>query len=474
MLAKDEEAALGLNSVATLTGVYALYLLIRRRPVVDVFISVYLFSVFALPGWCHWFVPHVPKMTFDQTAILPIAFYFFLKHRKDWQWSFTDVLVFSFVILLTVSEYLNAGYNEAQNLGFGYFAQGALPYILAKGLIEPQGMRVKFVKRIVVLISFVTLPFAYEFKMGYNPYRFVSDRFFPDSAWVTTMRYGFSRAAGPYSHCILAGAVCLVGFRLQVWLEKSGHWEKYFARFRPFGMTKARILTIIVLMALVMTLARGPQIGAVFATIIAGIGAGRNVLRRALVVLGITVVIGIPIAIQSYQYAAVGRDHAKTTSQESAAYRKELLDKYVVIAEEHAKLGWGRNGWPKVLGMPSIDNYYLLLALMHGIPASMLLVLIMVSIMLRLLKNGFANAPRSPLGSSLSFTLGGIYLGFIFTFFTVFLGENVLPIFFLITGFAEGYLLRGGDSSPADGTTDGALNEIQKLAPEPRFAVVMA
>ncbi len=463
-----------MNSVATLTGLYALYLLIRRRPVGEVFISVYLFSVFALPGWCHWFVPHVPKMTFDQTAILPIAFYFIRKHRKDWVWSFSDILVFGFVILLTVSEYVNAGYNEAQNLGFGYFAQGALPYILAKGLIEKQGLRVKFVKRIVVILCFVNLPFAYEFKMGYNPYRILTDIFFPGAAWVTTMRYGFSRAAGPYSHCILAGAVCLISFRLQAWLEKSGQWERYFRRFRPFGMTKGRILTIATLLGVVMTLARGPQIGVVLATIISGIGAGRNVLRRAVVVVGIVIVIGIPIAIQSYQYAAVGRDHAKTTSQESAAYRKELLDKYMDIAKEHAKLGWGRNGWPKVLGMPSIDNYYLLLALMHGIPASMLFVLIQLSMMGRLLRNGFANAPKKPLGSSLSFTLGGIYLGMMFTFFTVFLGENVLPIFFLITGFAEGYLIAGGDSTSIDPSKDGAQRDQLMVAPEPRFAVVMA
>ena len=450
-------------------------MLLRGKSAVEVFLSVYLFAVFALPGWCHWFIPHVPKMTFHETAILPIFVVFLFRHAKDWKWSITDALVFTMVITMTVSEYLNAGYNEAQNLGFAYFATAAVPYVLAKGLIEPQGMRIVFLKRIVVILAFLTIPFAYEFRFWYNPYRFVTEIFFPGAAWVTTVRYGFARAAGPYAHCILAGAVFLIGFRVQTWLERSGQWEKHFRRFRPFGMTKARILTCLLLMGLVMTLARGPQIGAVLATVMAAIGAGRNPVRRATIIGLIALAIGIPVSIQSYEYAAVGRDHAKTASQESAAYRKTLLDKYVDIAEEHAPLGWGRNGWPKVPGMPSIDNYYLLLALMHGIPVCFLFISIEVSMMVRLMRDGFAKARRVKPGMSLSFTLGGLYLGLLFTFFTVYLGENVLPIFFLFTGFAEGYLIAGGDGSsglpPGAGAT---LVPQMNSTPVRRFAVVMS
>ena len=224
-----------LNFVATFTGIFALIQLLRKRPVEEVFLDVYLFALFAMPGWCRWTVPHIPKMTFHETAILPIALFFVLKCRKHWKWSLCDGLVFGFVILLTASEYLNAGYAEAQNLGFGYFAAGALPYALGKGLIEPFGQRVKFVKRVVVLLAFVTLPFLYEFRFKYNPYRFIADIFFPGRAWVTTMRYGCARASGPFAHCILAGAVFLIGVRLQVWLEKSGHWEKYSPGFVPLG-----------------------------------------------------------------------------------------------------------------------------------------------------------------------------------------------------------------------------------------------
>jgi hypothetical protein len=340
-------------------------------------------------------------------------------------------------------------------------------------MIEPLHLRVKFVRRIVVLLSFVTAAFAYEFRFWVDPYRYFTDVFFPGTAWITTVRYGCARAAGPYAHCILAGAVFLIGFRLQVWLEKNGYWEKYFKKFRPFGMTKARIYTVVLLLGLGMTLARGPQIGAVLASLIAFVGSGRNPWRRAMVLLAGALTIGLPMAIQAYQYAAVGRDKAKSVSQESAAYRKELIDKYVAIAGEHAALGWGRLGWPKVSGMPSIDNYYLLLALMHGIVAMSLFIAILACTMVRLLRNGFANSPQKPFGSSLSFTLAGIFLGLLFTFFTVYLGESALPILFLTVGFAEGYLVAGGDGAPRV-SIDGEQIGLVHAPARRRFEVVMA
>ena len=88
------------------------------------------------------------------------------------------------------------------------------------------------------------------------------------------------------------------------------------------------------------------------------------------------------------------------------------------------------------------------------------------------MRNGFANAPLKPLGSSLSFTLAGIMIGLAFTYFTVYLGESAFPILFLTLGFAEGYLVAGGDR-----TLRMAVQGTQLAAAahkRTRFAVVMA
>jgi hypothetical protein len=145
-------------------------------------------------------------------------------------------------------------------------------------------------------------------------------------------------------------------------------------------------------------------------------------------------------------YASVGRAQAQSVAQETAAYRKELLDKYIDIALEHSVFGWGRNTWPKIASMPSIDNYYLLLALMHGLLALGFLVGIFLFMMARLFIHSMKVPYRKPSGSTLGFTLLGIYASIAFSIATVYMGEQSLPIFFLITGWAEGYLLSDKES----------------------------
>lgn len=459
-----------MNVVAIVPGLLAV-LWLWRHSFREAYLDIYLFSVLLLPGWCRFMAPGLPDPTFHEAALLPIAAAFLLKSRLRWKFSIMDLAVVAFAIHIGYSEYRNAGYKEAQNLMFDMLAAGVLPYVLAKGIVEPHGLRTAFVRRIVWLLAILAAVFLWEFRVGYNPFRLVFDKFFPGQGdgWVTTFRYGFARTAGPYGHAILAGIVMMIGFRLQRWLECSGLWEKRFRRFHFTRLSKARLLTVALLAGLAMTLVRGPQIGALIATAISAIGSGQNPRKRLRWVAAGIILVGIPAAIATYSYASVGRAAAKTTSQESAAYRKELIDKYVDIAVQHAALGWGRNGWPKVSGMPSIDNYYLLLALMHGVTATLLLGGILAVMMFRLLRNGLRAGSLKPKGSSLSFTLAGIYGGMMFAILTVYMGDNVIPIFFTLTGFAEGYLAAGGDLQARTGTLDAP-----QMAPPPRFRVVFA
>jgi hypothetical protein len=437
-----------LNLVAGIPGLLAIIWLIRRKSPSQTYLDVYLPSLLVMPGWCRWVLPALPDPSFCESAAIPVAAMFFLKGWKKWRPSFYDFLVVGYGGFIGYSEFVNAGFNEAQNLMFDMVASAMAPYFLAQAMAATAELRTAFAKRFVALMAFLACILTFEFKFGVNPYRMVFDRFFPGQGdgWVTTFRYGLARVAGPFGHAILAGAMFLIALRLARWLQHSKLWEPQFKKFRlPFS--KAVFMTGGTALGLFMTLVRGPQIGYVIATIFTAMGRGRNPKRRALIVLVALLGVGVPMGVGAWSYASVGRAAAKDASQESAAYRKELIDKYVSIAMEHATLGWGRNGWPKVSGMPSIDNYYLLLCLMHGIPAAGLLLSILAVGQFRLMRNGFANAPVSPPGSSLSFTLAGILAGFMFTILTVYMGDNAVPIFFSIAGFGEGYLKAGGDAA---------------------------
>ena len=415
------------------------------------FLWVYLPVMLLIPEYYRWIAPGLPDPTFSQAAILPIFLVFLLKDTNRWRFSFADLLVFGYAFCVGYSEYVNRGYSDAQNLLFNMFAWVLCPYILAKGLIEPYGLRIELAKRLVFLLFLVSVISLYEFRFGVTPWRLIFDRFFPGQAdgWVTTFRWGFARVAGPYGHAILAGIMLVIGYRLQRWLQWNKAWEPHFKHLPGLPLSKAQTLTIGLLGGVIMTLCKGPWTGAVLGAGLTAIGRVKNrKLAVNLLVAGI-LFIGIPAFIGLWSWASVGREYAKSVSQETAAYRKELVDKYVAIALEKSWWGWGLTKWPKVSGMPSIDNYYLLLALMHGLLALGFFVSILLYMAARLYRRGLRSPPLPLGGNSLAFTLLGIYAAFGLAVGTVYIGNQVVPLFFLITGWAEGYLQFGRETVAA-------------------------
>ena len=418
----------------------------------EAFLYVYVTCLLSLPGWCRWVLPGVPDPTFHEMAIMPIAVAYLVKGRKTWRFSLLDIPVFSLLLVMAYSEYYNAGFKEAQNLMFDAVCASLLPYVLAKGIIQPNGLAVPFVRRFVWSLAIVACVVPYEFRFGLNPYRIVFDRFFPGQGdgWVTTFRYGFVRVAGPYGHAILAGLVFLIGLILQLWLAGIGAWEPRF-RNKFLNLKKPLVLTLALLGTLAITFTRGPALGAALAWVVRWVGLNGKPHKRLRILILVAIFIGVPIAIWFLSYISVEPMAKMTETQQTAVYRKELIDKYEQIALQHVYLGWGRNGWPKVPGMPSIDNFYLLLSLMHGLTATALLIITILVLIVRLYRNAMKYAPICPKGHSLSFTLLGIYIGFSFAIATVYLGDNLIPIFFMMCGFAEGYVVGGGDRTLAAG-----------------------
>jgi len=436
--------------IAAIPGLIALFIALQRSPA-RAFLDVYIPVVLLFPEYYRWVLPALPDPTFSQSAILPIAVIYLLKEGGKWQVSLMDFLIVGFAICVGVSQYTNAGFGEAQNLMFDMIGSIVLPYVAAKGLIEPKGLRVQFARRFVILLFAICILSLYEFKMGSTPWRLLLGRFFPGQGdgWITTFRYGFARVAGPYGHAILAGLILIVGFRVQRWLEWSGHWESRFRLLPSLNFSKARVITFGLVAGILMTLVRGPWLGGFAGALFTAAGLPRNRKRALLGVGAVIIAVGIPATYAFYSYASVGRAAAKSDSQETAAYRFELVTKYFDIAMQKRALGWGLTTWPKVSGMPSIDNYYLLLALMHGFIADGFLITMILVMIFRLIRHDMKLPPPQRRGSSLGFTLAGIYVAIGVTIATVFLGTNAVPVFAVITGWSEGYLLSRPDSLTA-------------------------
>ncbi|MBL8150876.1 MAG: O-antigen ligase family protein [Blastocatellia bacterium] len=450
--------------IVTIPAIIAALIAFTKSPE-KAFLKLYIPLLLIFPDYYRWMLPGLPDPTFSQAAILPIVIAFILQGGfSRWKASFADLLVGGFAFSVACSEYLNAGYNEAQNLAFDMLCWVICPYILAKGIVEPKGLRVDFAKQVVLSLFFISAISLFEFRFGMTPFRLIFDRFFPGQGlgWVTTFRYGFARVAGPYGHAILAGLIIVIGYRLQCWLYWSNHWEKSFKGFEWIPLSKATIIRIVLIGGSIMTMCRGPWIGAVLATGITLIGKTKHRWLTVSLIIALTLSIGAPGFLYMLSYASVGRAQAQSVAQETAAYRKELLDKYIDIALEHSVFGWGRNTWPKIASMPSIDNHYLLLALMHGLLALGLLVAIFLFMMARLFIHSMKVPYGEPSGSTLGFTLLGIYASIAFSIATVYMGEQSLPIFFLITGWAEGYLLSDKESE-TEAVKDKVSNQLFKF-----------
>lgn len=433
-----------LAHIILIPGLIAAWIGFRHSPQAA-FLFVYLPTLFLLPEYYRLDLPGVPSPTFSQSAALGTAAAFFARNAPGYRFSPTDVLVVGFALSASVSEFFAGGYKDAQNLAWNLTTWAVLPYIFAKSMVGSMDQGIRFAKTIVLLLAAVAVISVYEFRFGSTPWRMIFDHFFPwgGRGWVTTFRWGFARTAGPYGHAILAGILMVVAFRIQRWLEWSQAWPAK-PRFAPWlPITQARLITLALLAGVIMTMVRGPWIGAVLAALVVLIGRSPH---RGLVIAGIVaggLLIGIPSGLWFYDYVSVGRAGALTVAQETAAYRWELLTQYGSIAGERFWFGWGLTAWPKVPGMESIDNYYLLLLLMHGMLGLGFFLAIIAATLIRLLRRGLNEPLASPPGSSLAFTLASIYVVFIISVATVYLGLQAVPLLFLITGWAEAYLRSG-------------------------------
>ncbi|NEX15341.1 MAG: O-antigen ligase domain-containing protein [Halochromatium sp.] len=431
-----------MHIIAAFPGLIALIVVLQRGSAFA-FLNVYFPVVILLPSHYRWYAPGLPDLSFQHAAIMPIALIWLLRDSRTYQFSLMDIVVVMFASLIGLSEFTASGYKDAQNLIIDVIASMVLPYFLAKTLIVPNGLSIEAGKRMVILLFAVAVISLWEFKMAYTPWDRILNPFFPgQDVWITTFRWGFTRVAGPYGHAILAGIIMVVGFRLQRWLHWRGHWDdlRIFGKNQFMGFSFAFIITWGMVAGVIMTMCKGPWIGAIGGAAVMAVGRSRRPGPTLLVIAVLAITISIPGFLWLKSWAGVGRENAKSVTQETAAYRWELIETYWDVALEHAWLGWGRHHWPKDPRQPSIDNYYLLLALMHGILALYLLWFTFVWMSVRLMIRGVRAPPNSEI-RILTFTLASVYAVYFISLATVYLGSQTVHLLFILTGWAEGVLV---------------------------------
>jgi hypothetical protein len=403
-----------------------------ERALIDVYLPVLLL----LPDSYHWTI--TGHLSFNQTAMIPIGAFLMARSWDRWQWSFSDLLVLSYVGMTIASEYVNVDYKEAQNVALISICNSILPYIVAKLISPREDLYVDIARRIVICISIVAMLNVYEFRMGRNVFDMILIPFFPGqltAVWVA--RYGFLRTAGPYGHAIVAGLIFALGYRLNRWLGWGGYWSGKVP-FLP--ISKTRFCQICLVTGSLMTLSRGPWLGAVLAALVVYFGRARNRTQTITIAAFAILLVGMPLYQAAKSYVWIERGQATSEMQDTAAYRHELIEKYIVIVEERPIWGWGRNQFPTVNGMRSVDNHYLLLALTYGEYVLALFVAFQLWTIFRLAI--FCKYHRgTSFPGSLALSLLGCLVAVSVSVTTVALFWQAIQLFFLAAGLSEAVML---------------------------------
>lgn len=402
------------------------------------FQNIFLPVLLMLPTYYFWKVPTLPPIDMNEAVLIPLAAAILLRHLKDWRLSPMDLWMAVLVFTTCYADELKHRDTASTFQLFAGLFTALVPYLAGKLLIEQHGERIATVKRLVFCLFLAALFSEYEYRMGRNPYQIVMDHLLPDEqfGWKTQIRWGFGRVAGPFGQSELAGMMLLAGLVLALWLNYYSLWEPKFryAAWLPFS--KGKTITFVLGLTLILTQARGPWLGTLFAIPVAFIGRSRRVLRSTILVatFGTAFAALLYLGMKAYTNAPT-----TTNEQENATYRAHLVENYTPVVKEGGLWGWGTD-FPTEKGQISIDNEYLFVAVTQGwvgFGAFCLICLGSVTNFVSAIVRSTHQMERY-----FAFSLLGIFLGLMFTIVTVFLGNQSYLLFFLLVGWSEAMHVR--------------------------------
>lgn len=412
------------------------------------FLNVFLPVLLLLPTNFFLQITHLPNLAFIDVTALVLGAGMLLSDLPRWRFSRMDIYVAVFIFSCGYSEWVH---YAAWRAGALAVLEGLVPYVAAKSFLGDPRTSKATVLRFASLVAAASVVGMSEFVVKNNPYKYFWSHFYPGQ-WggaTTQLRWGFGRVSGPYTQSELAGIMLMAALMLGLWLLR---WRR---ELPVPDMAQRRVLkyakpiAFVLAVTLYMTQARGPWIGTIVALAISSIGLARKPGRRAMVVLAVGLLVGVP----AYQF---GKDYLSGprtdygSEKETAQYRAELINNYIPLAE--AGGAWGRGRMIQIVhGQTSIDNEYLFVWLVQGYVGLATLILMALEATVAFSRAGIAARRRRD--RHLIFSLLGILAGMAITLATVWLGAQSFELFFLLVGWSQ--VIRPEDLE--DGVQDGSV-----------------
>ena len=400
------------------------------------FLNVYLPCLFLLPSYYLIRLPHLPPQSAAEWALFPLGIVLLMARRRWPPLRRMDLWVILFMLSMGASEFLReTSTKDGLALFANVFLQMFFAYVVGRCLIEPD-LRIPTVKRIVLLFLCLTPAILWEYRMGENPWITGAYRIFHLAIGsFVQIREGHARVQACFGHAILAGIMFFIVFLLNASLGDVYKRDKL--RLGPLFsiLERYHVPALLLLLFLLLTRSRGPMIGAAVGYLILQIPRFRNI-KVGVAVVALLLAIGGALANSYFnKYTGAADASSGDEQQASAAYRRELSINYKRITDTGGWLGWGALSFPKVPGQPSIDNYYLLVQLSQGKVGLYLFLLIAAESLFS--AGRFAFTFRARESRFFAFACVGALAGLFLSLYTVYLGDQVVQVCFLLLGWSQ-------------------------------------
>jgi hypothetical protein len=420
----------------TLVPMFACLYAIYRWNTQTALIYVVLPTMLLAPTYYLLIIRPVPGLNFLGAALLGLFVGMLVFDCLRWRLRWMDLCIALFALSTGYADFHNGRTTDAAFRWWDAVIVGVVPYMAGRLLIEQFGHRIRFIRMFLLLIAIGAVLSSYEFVFKHNPYASIFNHFYPSqySFATTQVRWGFGRVSGPFTQSELAGMMMLTAWLLSLWLGRANFQEQAYG-IRPASLlAHGKYWIWGMFVALYMTQARGPWIGAGLGVTIAAIGRAKRPGWRAAAVLATIMLVGVPAYAFAKKYSS-GPRLSYGSEKETAQYRQELLTNYVPEARQGKAWGWGQT-FPIIDGQASIDNEYLLVWLQQGYVGAGALLLVLLGSLGRLV----VQSVRARNVRELHFymTITGIMAAMAFTITTVYLGAQTYAMFFLLVGWVQG------------------------------------
>ncbi len=430
-----------MSAIFLLPGLLSLYLVIRGR-IEAAFLYVYLPALLLLPDGYALKFPHLPAISAAQSALIPIGAVALYRLARRGLPSLMDILVFLFIVSITASEVLRERVmNDGIFTALISFIAIFLAYAAGRTIIEP-GLRLITVRHIVILMLLVAPIGLYDWRMGQSIYGVIGQRIFKlDSVReFIQLRSGRGRLVASFNDAELAGIAFGMAAALNVWLVYLRKWGSAMNTIKKFDwLEKYHIPGILLLLCVYFTQSRGPLLAVAVGYLILQIPKFTN-KKIATSVVAIVIIVSAAGAYQYFsRYTNISDPGAVLNEQQgSALYRRQMNDLYQPIVKQGGFLGWGVLSRPVLPGMFSVDNEFLLVHISYGHFGYILFVLIAAETFRRLVVRSWKLQERED--QAFAVTLLAVMAVFWISLTTVYMGEQMPQIGFLLIGWSQSIL----------------------------------